>query len=165
MRYAGLIAALLVLAGPVGAESLLDRAKRDAIATVLDGDPDMDAAMRKARETLPKFLALVRSPRPTITSFSVKIGIPYPEGKEYFWMSPFELRKDDIIGRINNTPRLVKSVKLGQAIIFKEKDIVDWLYREGGRMFGNFTACALLKREPREQAEAFMKQFGLSCDP
>jgi uncharacterized protein YegJ (DUF2314 family) len=53
---------------------------------------------------------LVRSPRPTITSYSVKIGIPYSEGTEYFWMSPLELRKDDIIGRINNTPRYAKSV-------------------------------------------------------
>jgi hypothetical protein len=34
---------------------------------------------------------------------------------------------------------------------------------EDGKMRGNFTACALLKREPADQAEAMKKQFGLSC--
>jgi hypothetical protein len=32
-------------------------------------------------------------------------------------------------------------------------------------MYGNFTACALVKREPGEEAEAFVKKFGLTCDP
>ena len=32
-------------------------------------------------------------------------------------------------------------------------------------MIGNYTSCALLKREPPQQAAAFMKQYGLSCDP
>jgi uncharacterized protein YegJ (DUF2314 family) len=54
-------------------------------------------------------------------------------------------------------------VKFGQVIDFSEAEIVDWLYMEDGKMRGNFTACALLKREPADQAEAMKKQFGLSC--
>jgi len=79
-------------------------------------------------------------------------------------MSPLEFRTDDIIGRINNTPQFVTSVKAGQRIIFKEKDIVDWLYRENGQMHGNFTACALARREPPTEARAFMLKYGLTCD-
>jgi uncharacterized protein YegJ (DUF2314 family) len=55
-------------------------------------------------------------------------------------------------------------VKLGQLVEFSEAEIVDWLYMEGGKMHGNFTACALLKREPPDQLEAMKKQYGLSCD-
>ena len=166
MRWIGLIAALLAISsGDAVAQTLLERAERDEIARVPKGDPDMAAAIRKARKTLPDFLALVRAPRPTITSFAVKIGIPEGDDAEFFWISPFRERDGRFIGRINNTPRTVKIVKLDQVIEFEEDDILDWLYHEDGRMYGNFTACALLKREPRNQAKAFMKKFGLSCDP
>jgi len=62
-------------------------------------------------------------------------------------------------------PRLVKKVKVGQTIRFREDEIVDWLYQQDGKMIGNFTACTLLKREPPKEAAAFMKQVGLRCDP
>jgi uncharacterized protein YegJ (DUF2314 family) len=42
--------------------------------------------------------------------------------------------------------------------------VVDWLYLQGGKMIGNFTACALLERGPPKEAAAFMKQYGLNCD-
>ena len=45
----------------------------------------------------------------------------------------------------------------GQVIEFTEAEIVNWLYVEGGKMRGNFTACAMLKREPPDQLEAAKK--------
>ena len=163
MRHAGLIAALLVfIAGGAGAETVLDRANRGAIGMVARDDPDMAAAMRKARETLPGFLALARVPPPTVTTLAVKVAI---EDREFFWITPFEQRGAKFSGRINNTPHMVKTVRLGQTIEFSEDEIVDWTYYDSGKSHGNFTACALLKREPRDQAEAFKQQFGLNCDP
>ena len=166
MRPTGLIAAMLTLfVGVASAETLLHRAKRDQIVRVRPGDPDMAAAILKARDSLPEFLRLVTDPRPTTTGFAVKIAIPAGKNKEFFWISPFEQRDGKFTGRINNTPRTAKTVKLGQVIEFREDEIVDWLYREDDRMHGNFTACALLKRQPRRQAEAVKKSYGLSCDP
>jgi uncharacterized protein YegJ (DUF2314 family) len=55
-------------------------------------------------------------------------------------------------------------VKLGQAIAFKRSDVVDWLYRENGKMFGNVTACALLKHAPPSEVNAFKREYGLNCD-
>lgn len=169
MRYTvflGALAALIICTAVSSAELILDKSKRDAIATVQRGDPVMAIAYKRARETLPEFLALVRSPRPSIKGFSVKVPIPYGSGNdaEFFWISPFEERDGKFRGRINNTPRLAKSVKLGQIIAFEQEDIVDWLYHENGKMVGNFTACALIKSEPPALQQAFMKHYGLSCD-
>ena len=172
MRKAAYIAAVVLLfAGYVffndsfGDGTLVDKASRDDIARVQKDDPDMAAAFRKARETLPEFLALARAPRPTATNLAVKIAIPAGDSNEYFWLAPFEPRGGDkYAGRISNTPRLAKQVKLGQVVEFSEAEIVDWVYMENGKMRGNFTACALLKREPAEQVEAMKKQYGLSCD-
>ena len=98
--------------------------------------------------------------------FAVKVGIPAgDDSSEFFWISPFEPRGGKYTGRINNTPRMVKTVKLGQTIEFSEDEIVDWLYTEDGKMRGNFTACAMLKHEPPDQVEAVKREFGLSCDP
>ena len=152
--------------GSYSTETFVERARRDEASRVAKDDPDMAAAFRKARETLPEFLALARAPRPTIDHFAVKVGIPAgDDSSEFFWLSPFEPRGGKYTGRINNTPRMAKTVKLGQTIEFSEDEIVDWLYTEDGKMRGNFTACVLLKREPPDQREAAKKEFGLSCDP
>ena len=150
--------------GRYASGTLMDKARRDDVAWVEKDDPDMATARRKARETLPEFLALARAPRPTATKLAVKIAIPAGDSQEYFWLAPFERRGDKYAGHINNTPRAAKQVRLGQVVEFSEAEIVDWLYMESGKMHGNFTACALLKREPADQIEAARKQFGLSCE-
>jgi uncharacterized protein YegJ (DUF2314 family) len=172
MRMVRYIAGLVLLAvvsynffnGPYASGSLMDKARRDDVALVEKDDPDMAAAFRKARETLPEFLALARTPRPTATNLAVKIAIPDGDGHEYFWLARFEQHGERYVGRINNTPRAAKQVKFGQVVEFGEAEIVDWLYMEGGKMRGNFTACAMLKREPPDQAEAMRKKYGLSCE-
>jgi uncharacterized protein YegJ (DUF2314 family) len=166
MKYPGLIATLLALTGAdARAETVLERAERDGIAYVAKRDREMAAAMRKAREGLAQFLKLARSPRRTMWGFAVKVGVAEDDDTEFFWIAPFVQRNDEFSGEISNTPQLVKKVKLGQTITFKQDEIVDWLYQEGGRMHGNFTACVLLKREPPQEAKEFMKQLGLRCDP
>jgi uncharacterized protein YegJ (DUF2314 family) len=52
---------------------------------------------------------------------------------------------------------------LGDSITFGENKIVDWHYVDDGKMKGNFTTCVLMRREPKQQAEAFIKQCGLDC--
>lgn len=166
MRYPGLIVALAVLAGGDGrAETVLERAERDGTAYVAKRDREMAAAMRKARESLPDFLKLARSPGPTMSGFAVKVGVNEGDHTEYFWIAPFKQGKNGFSGQISNKPQMVKKVKLGQTITFQHDEIVDWLYEDGERMHGNFTTCVLLKREQPQEAEEFMKQFGLRCDP
>ena len=150
---------------PAAGQSLLEKSRSDQIASVPKDDSDMESAFRKARATLKEFLALVVAPRPSITNYAVKIGIPDRENVEYFWISRFVQIDGLLIGKIDNTPRSVKNVRKGERISFKESDVVDWLYRENGKMIGDYTACALIKKEPKEHAEAFKKQHGLNCDP
>jgi uncharacterized protein YegJ (DUF2314 family) len=59
----------------------------------------------------------------------------------------------------------VKTVKARDTHGFARADIVDWLYidRPRRRMHGNFTACALMTREPPKEAAALRKQLGLAC--
>ncbi|MCC6776329.1 MAG: DUF2314 domain-containing protein [Hyphomicrobiales bacterium] len=164
-RYvACLVATFALPMSEPGAETLMDRIERDEIVVIPRGEPDMAAAMRKARVSLPEFLALARKPRLSTSGFAVKVGIRDKDDVEYFWIAPFTEQNGRFSGRINNTPRSVKTVKSGQTYTFAEREVVDWLYHEHGKMKGNYTACVLLKREPG-QREIFKERFGLECEP
>ena len=159
------IAALLGLPPTSVAQSVRERSEQGETARVPRGDPDMEAAFRKARATLDQFLKIIRERRRTITSYAVKVPIRQGDRTEYFWINELQQRDERFIGRISNAPRSVTNVSEGQRISFERRDIVDWLYRENGRMFGNYTACALIKREKPAEAEEFKKRYGLNCDP
>lgn len=165
MRYAAVIVAIALIATTQGlAQTAIQRAQRDEIAMVAKGDRDMEDAFRKARASLDDFIALLRKPRPTITNLAVKVRVGDANGDEYFWVSRPTEKDGRFIGRLDNTPRIVKNVKEGQLISFKREEIFDWLYREDGKMLGNFTACALVKKEPPREAAAFKQRFKLTCD-
>jgi uncharacterized protein YegJ (DUF2314 family) len=157
-------AALSLPLGEAAAQTTLEKANRDEVFNIPRGDPDMAAAVRQARATLPDFFALAQSPKPSMNGFSVKVGAPYgTNNTEYLWIAPFERRGDKYVGRLNNTPRHVTHIKHGDVVSFGENEIVDWHYVEDGKMKGNFTTCVLMRREPRQQAEAFIKQRSLDC--
>ena len=162
------VALMAALAAPIHngaamAETLMDKTQRDEVVIAWRNDPYMEEAMRKARATLADFLTLARAPRPSTSGFAVKVFIRDKDNVEYFWILPFREQDGGFSGRIDNTPRSVTNMKAGQSFAFSEREIVDWLYMDGGKMKGNYTACALLKREPG-QAAAFKARFGLECD-
>jgi uncharacterized protein YegJ (DUF2314 family) len=96
--------------------------------------------------------------------FAVKVAIREGNQAEYFWITPFTVKDGAFSGEINNQPRLVHSVKLGQTITFDKSEIVDWMYLDDNKMKGNYTACALLKSASKREVEEFKKRFGLDCD-
>ena len=163
MLFSAAITAGLAL-GPAAAQTVTQKAERDELAFVAKHDPVMAAAMGKARATLPDFLALSVAPKPDMQAFSVKVAIHDGDDAEYFWITPFTDDNGQFSGVINNTPRMIHSVKMGQTITFDRSDIVDWMYLDGGKMKGNYTACALLKSASKREAEEFKDRFGLDCD-
>jgi uncharacterized protein YegJ (DUF2314 family) len=99
-----------------------------------------------------------------MAGFAVKAAVPVSAGDaEYFWITPFTNQNGQFSGAINNTPRMAKTVKLGQTISFSQADIVDWMYMDGHAMKGNYTACALLRSASKREVEEFEERFGLDC--
>jgi uncharacterized protein YegJ (DUF2314 family) len=164
-RTGDLILALILAlcATSSAAQTISDKARRDEVVKVPQDDPDMAAAMRSARATLPNFLALARAPGPSMTGFSAKVAVSDGSLTEYFWVVQLESKNGQYSGRVNNRPRTVHNVTLGQVITFPESDIVDWTYLDGKKMKGGYTTCTIVKREPSAEASAFAKQYGLDC--
>ena len=126
----------------------------------------MAAAFRKAQATLDGFLEIAKRPTPNLASISLKVGISDGPYTEYFWVIPFKAEADGFSGTLNNEPRVVRNARLGQILRFKRSDVVDWMYfdTEKNRMYGNYTACALLTQESPAERAKFMKENGLKCD-
>jgi uncharacterized protein YegJ (DUF2314 family) len=164
LLFGAVVAADMIYKRATDADTVTESAKRDELAVVERGDPVMAAAISKAKATLPDFLTLAEAPKPNMERFAVKVAIHDADKVEYFWIDPFAEDNGQFSGRINNMPRRVQTVKMGQTIAFDRQDIVDWMYKDNGRMKGNYTACAILKSAPKDDVEAFQKEFGLVCD-
>jgi len=157
-------AAIMTGASQASGQTLQEKVRRDQTITIPRGDPEMAAAMQKARSTLSEFLALADAPKASTSLFAVKVGIPAKGNVvEYFWIGPFTRENGRFSGKIDNEPRSVEGLRLGDRITFDQDQIVDWLYLEDGRMKGNFTACVLFKRERREEAEAMIAKYRMDC--
>ncbi|HKA76986.1 MAG TPA: DUF2314 domain-containing protein [Pseudolabrys sp.] len=160
----GAARAAALSARPIAANSILRKAERDEIVFLAVNDATMTAALRSARDTLPGFLALAKRPGPTMEGFAIKIAILAHEGPEYFWIQPFAHVDERFVGQINNTPRSVANLKIGDTITFTELEIMDWMYMDAGTMMGNYSVRALLKSALPQDREAFKRRFGLDFD-
>lgn len=159
------VSTLLFISFTSYADSITQKAQNDELSFIPEDDPDMAKVMIHAKSTLSDFFALKDNPSNTQQNFSIKIAIVDGKNEEFFWVGRFkEISSGDYVGILDNEPRTVKNVTKGQEINFKENDIVDWLYIENGNMKGNFTACALLKREPVSDQEEFKRAYGLECE-
>ena len=139
-----------------------DDGGQDRLLHMADSDPAMQKAFQKAKATLPKFLQEMAKPKGS-ANHVVKIGLPHPGGTEYLWLGELKVQGDSFSGEIDNTPVYVKQ-KSGDRLSFKRSDVVDWMYVDAkGRLVGNFTACALMSKEPPAKAKAFAEQYGLDC--
>lgn len=164
---AAVFAATIPVLSACADDSLLERSRNDDVQTVEKDDPAMLAAFDKARATLDDFLARAAAPAAGTDGYSLKVAVRDGEQVEYFWVAPFEvLGGDRFSGTLANTPRLVTTVREGQTIEFRRADIHDWTYFSvsAKRMYGNFTACAMLVHESPEDAAAFRREYGLRCE-
>lgn len=133
--------------------------KRDKVINVEENDPEMLAAIAKARETLPQFWEVFDKHEHGESGFSLKVKITDKKGTEHFWATDIERRDGKIRGTINNDPDIVASVKLEDRVEIPEADISDWLYMRGEKMFGNRTLVPLLKTMPPKEAAVYRKMM------
>jgi uncharacterized protein YegJ (DUF2314 family) len=135
----------------IGALLLASCSKKDKVFSVERDDPEMTAAIAKARDTLPQFWQAFDKREHNESRFALKVKITDKKGTEHFWATNIERRDGKTLGTINNDPDIVTSVKLGDRIEIPKDDISDWLYMRDGKMVGNETVRPLFKKmQPAE---------------
>ena len=150
-------AAAAVLLG-VSCFSSSQAAERNTI-DVAKGDPDMAAAIAKARATLDGFWSALENPKTNEEGFSVKAGIRAPDRTEHMWLTDVRrLPNGRIYGRYANQPEFI-SARKGDAVEVAEKQISDWMLVRDGKWVGVETMRPLIRRMPKDLADQYRSRF------
>lgn len=131
----------------------------DKTVSVASDDSEMKSAIAKAKSGLIAFWSSLEKPGAGETDFALKVAITEKDQTEHFWLTNIERKGGKTTGIISNTPTLVTSVTQGQRYTFTDEQISDWLFKRNGKMVGNETMRPLLKRMPKEQAEAYRSLY------
>lgn len=116
----------------------------DNVALVHEADPEMNAAIARARQTFDNFLKLKSQSPQGVSGFIVKVRIE----TEHLWVSPFRPNgKGGFEGILKSEPRNMPSLKWGQQVNFVAEQVSDWGYSNDGKLEGFFTTCVLLARD------------------
>ena len=135
--------------------SCSDYGSKDKVISVAEDDPDMMAAIAKARGLLPQFWQVFDNREHGETNFCLKVKITDKDKAEHFWAVNIERKDDKIFGTINNDPEIVHNIKIGDRIWIPEDDISDWLYTRDGKMVGNYTLRVLFKQMSASEVEKY----------
>jgi uncharacterized protein YegJ (DUF2314 family) len=152
-----ILALVLALALLVGVAVYLivgPLAPKETVVSVSGSDVEMNAAIAKARATLPEFWKQHAAPLPGTDEYSLKIMVRDGPAAEHLWCSPVKGTAEKARCRIANVPVSVKTVELDQWIDVRPGDISDWYYRQDGRLHGAQTVRAVLSKVSKEEAEA-----------
>ena len=127
----------------------------DKVVLFSKDDPEMNAAIVKARNGLGAFWEKFAAPAPNEDGFSLKIMISQGADTEHFWCGEIKGNATTATCAIANDPQSVHSVTLGQRIDVNPDHISDWMFRLDGKIKGGETIRVIIPRLPREQADSY----------
>jgi uncharacterized protein YegJ (DUF2314 family) len=113
--------------------------KRNKFVGIGDDDPEMAAAIAKARQTLPQFWQVFDKREHGESNFVLVVRITDKGRIEHFSTTDFDRRDGKTMVTISNHPNIVASVKLGDRIEIPEADITDWSFMRDGKYVGMIT--------------------------
>jgi len=154
----GCAALVAILAMVMGVPTTGARAEdHSPVIDVPSADPEMAAAIARARATLPTFWASYEAPKPTETGHSLKVRFATSRTNgEHIWMLDVKRLPSGLYsGRFGNAPRDLRGKREGDLAEFREADITDWMFVRNGKIVGCETMRPLFKSMSKADAAAF----------
>jgi uncharacterized protein YegJ (DUF2314 family) len=99
----------------------------------------MHRAVTQARKTVGEFIAALKHPAPGQQDFEIKRPFIQNGQVEHIWLSDVQFVGNRFQGRIDNQPRKIQGLKLGQLVSINLHEISDWLYVDHGKLVGGYT--------------------------
>jgi uncharacterized protein YegJ (DUF2314 family) len=127
-------------------------------------DPELDAAITKARDSLNTFVDKIATPHADRTIVAIKVRF-YPADNlpQDIWIDGVTYADGVFHGDMgDDIPSL--RLKFGQKITVDEKDILDWMIVQDGKLIGGYTIRLAMQRMSPEERERFLKSLDYSID-
>lgn len=161
MRYRLFLIALCILAfacTPKSTETPMPA------STLLDFDIEMESAFTDARNTINIFTERIGAPHPTRMFIAVKTRFSPPDGSpQDIWVDEVTYKDGLFHGSMgDDIPSL--RLYLGDEVVVKAEDILDWMIVEGGKLIGGYTIRLAYQRMSPEEKENFLESLDYSLD-
>jgi uncharacterized protein YegJ (DUF2314 family) len=118
----------------------------------------MHLAVQEARKTIKTFVAALRHPAPGQEDFELKKRFVQGDQVEHIWLSNVKIVGNHFEGQIDNQPRKIQGLQLGQVVSVKRNEISDWLYIENGTLVGGYTVRAHYDQLTPQQKQEFDRE-------
>ena len=115
---------------------------------IADDDPSMVAAVQKARDEWPRFVAAFEARDGS--EFAVKAPVTRGDATEYIWIAVTALEGERVYGTLANEPAHLGALKLGSKVAVPIAELNDWCYLDASeKPVGAFTVEVLQKAAKR----------------
>jgi uncharacterized protein YegJ (DUF2314 family) len=122
-----------------GALSVFEGPTHAPVIQIDGDDPRMMAAVEEANRRWPEFVAAFQQRKSPDEIYAIKACFAEGDEAEFMWVSVQKLDGDSIVGRLENSPASIKSVREGDIVRVQRADLNDWLYGNNGQSVGGFT--------------------------
>jgi uncharacterized protein YegJ (DUF2314 family) len=131
---------------------------------LLDLDIEMESAFMDARNSLGQFIERIQPPDPTRTFAAVKTRFSPPDGlPQEIWVDQVTYLDGSFRGNMgDDIPSL--RLYLGDEIVVKAEDVLDWMIIEDGKLIGGYTIRLAYFRMSPEEKQDFLKSLDYSLD-
>ena len=118
----------------------------------------MKRAVHQARRTVGVFILALRHRSAGEYDFQVKK--PFRQGLvvEHLWLAKVTFSGNRFHGYVDNRPRTIKGLKMGDRVSVNPNEISDWAYIDDGRLIGGYTIRVLYSQLSPQGKAALEKE-------
>jgi uncharacterized protein YegJ (DUF2314 family) len=140
----------------IGPKPHVEAEGRSPVIDVRSADAEMNAAIARARGTLPAFWSSYDAPKTSETGHSLKVRFAASSNHgEHIWMADVKkIGGGRYSGKFANEPRYLPGKHAGDMVEFREADISDWMFLRNDKIVGGETLRPLLKSLSKPDADA-----------
>jgi uncharacterized protein YegJ (DUF2314 family) len=131
-------------------------AQEDQTILFSKSDPEMNAAITKARSNLPVFWAKFASHTTGEDGFSLKLALTDDGNTEHVWCGEIVGDSNKATCVIHNIPEYIKNFQMGETVEVDETKISDWMYRLNGKIKGGESIRVMAAKLPDEEAQQYL---------
>ena len=135
-----------------------------AIPTATGKDPELDVVIQQARDSLDMFVELIATPHADRTFVAVKVRF-YPPGEspQDIWVDGVTYTDGVFRGNMGDDIPALK-LELGKKITVDQKDVIDWMIVQDGKLIGGYTIRLAVKRMSPDERERFLQTLDYSIE-
>jgi len=130
-----------------------------SMLTTVGTDAELDAAIQQARDSLQTFIQAIETPHADRTLVAVKVRFSPPgESPQDIWVDEVTYVDGVFRGSMGDDVPALR-LEFGEKIAVDEKDILDWMIVEDGKLIGGYTIRLAMQRMSPEERERFLESL------